>query len=221
MERRKYGRVQLQLPVRIRWLSPFRLQEEVQQTEDVSRGGLKVSISVSAVVGTHLWVTNPYDSSLPEGQPETLVRVVRCQPRARGGATLAGKYETLLSVGASIEYGRTFLAERRASRRRPLAISVRVRPDRVPWFDEVMTFDVSDEGLRFVSCREYETGSSVIVSFGGTSAGSWRARGEFPAIIARASEALGPSELAVSVLRLGVRTEHVLRSAFANVLRVS
>src|SRR5713101_4567387 len=156
MDRRKHGRVQMRLPVRIRWLSPFRLQEEVQQTEDVSRGGLKVSISVSAVAGTHLWVTYPYDSSLPEGQPEMLVRIVRCQPRAGGGATLAGKYETLVSLTGAAEYGRTFLAERRASRRRPVAMRARVRPEHLPWFDEVMTVDFSDEGLRFLSCREYE-----------------------------------------------------------------
>lgn len=221
MDRRKHGRVQMRLPVRIRWLSPFRLQEEVQQTEDVSRGGLKISISVSAVAGTHVWVTYPYDSSVPEGQPEMLVRIVRCHPRAGGGATLAGKYETLVSLTGAAEYGRTFLAERRASRRWPVAMRVRVRPEHLPWFDEVMTLDFSDEGLRFLSCREYEPGTPVVVVCGGTSAGPWQARGEFPAIVARAVEAQGSSELDISVSRLGVRTERVMRNLVANVLRVS
>lgn len=221
MERRKHGRVHLQLPARIRWLSPFRLQEETQQTQDVSRGGLKISISVPAVVGTHLWVTLPYDSALPDGQPEMLVRVVRCEPRAGGGAILAGKFETLPPSEAATDERRPRLSERRASRRRLLSTPVRVRQDEVPWIDEAMSLDVSDEGLRFLSCREYEPGSSLVVSLGGVSAGPWHGKGEIRAIVARVAPGLNRSELAVSVYRLGVGAERFVRRIFADVLRVS
>lgn len=45
---------------------------------DVSRGGLLLSSREFHAAGVALWVTFPYDASLPDAQPEVLARVVRC-----------------------------------------------------------------------------------------------------------------------------------------------
>jgi len=219
MERRKYSRARLRLPARIRWLAPFGLREEVQQTEDVSRGGLKVPLSVPALAGTHLWVSFPYDSTLPESQPEMLLRATRCEPRKGGGAMLAGRFETLAARGAASDR-RPALAERRASRRVRLSLPVRVRLENLPWFEETMTLDVSAEGLRFLSCREYERERTVFVSFQGTPPGAWNTGGEVRAVVARSDEVWGPGELAISVFRLGAGTLRMRRGSRANLARL-
>jgi hypothetical protein len=78
MDTREHRRVRMRLPVRLRWTTPFAQKIELVQTIDVSRGGLLVSTKEPHTSGMPLWVTFPYDSSLGDGQPEMLARIVRC-----------------------------------------------------------------------------------------------------------------------------------------------
>ncbi len=66
MDRREHHRAQLNLPVRIRWNTPFGQKTEVCKTLDISRGGLLVPCQETHAAGVPLWVTFPYDTSLGE-----------------------------------------------------------------------------------------------------------------------------------------------------------
>jgi PilZ domain len=78
MPSREYQRVRIRLPARLRWATPFGRKIELSETIDVSRSGLLVSSKECHAAGVPLWVTFPYDTSLPDGQPEVLASVVRC-----------------------------------------------------------------------------------------------------------------------------------------------
>ncbi len=77
MQTREHHRVRIRLPARLRWSTPFGQKIELSETLDVSRGGLLLSTKELHSAGASLWVTFPYDASLPDGQPEVLARVVR------------------------------------------------------------------------------------------------------------------------------------------------
>src|SRR5215467_8051406 len=78
MVTRGHHRARIRLPVRLRWNTPLGQKIELCQTIDVSRGGLLLSSKELHSAGVPLWVTFPYDLSLPDGQPEVLGHVVRC-----------------------------------------------------------------------------------------------------------------------------------------------
>ncbi len=78
MNSRQHRRVHMRLPVRLRWTTPFGQKIELADTIDVSRSGLLVSTRESHTPGVTVWVTFPYDASLPDGQPEIPARVARC-----------------------------------------------------------------------------------------------------------------------------------------------
>src|SRR5271170_211932 len=77
MDRREHHRVQLRLPTRLRWTTPFGQKTEVCDTVNVCRGGVLVPCQEAHAEGMSLWVTFPYDASMAYGQPEILARVVR------------------------------------------------------------------------------------------------------------------------------------------------
>ena len=77
MDRREHHRVQLRLPARLRWTTPFGQKTEVYETVNVSRGGLLVPCQEVHAEGMPLWVTFPYDATVAYGQPEILAKVVR------------------------------------------------------------------------------------------------------------------------------------------------
>src|SRR5438105_2331262 len=54
--------------------------------------------------------------------------------------------------------------ERRGSPRRLLAVPIRVRPGNVPWFEETMSLDFSQRGMRFRSHREYAEGERLSIA---------------------------------------------------------
>jgi hypothetical protein len=90
MDRRDHHRVQLRLPARLRWTTPFGQKAEVCASVDVSRGGMLVPCREPHAEGMTLWVTFPFDASLTVGQPEVLARVVRAVVVVRGEAVAAG-----------------------------------------------------------------------------------------------------------------------------------
>src|SRR5262245_16967833 len=79
MDRREHYRVQLRIPARLRWTTPLGRTTEICETLNVSRGGLLVPCKENHATSMPLWVTFPYDATLPFGQPEVLARVVRSE----------------------------------------------------------------------------------------------------------------------------------------------
>lgn len=100
MDRREHHRVQLRIPTRLRWTTPLGQQTEVCETVNVSRGGLLVPCKENHAAGISLWVTFPYDTSLPFGQPEMLARVVR-SGRSGNTVLLADGREAVPAGGAA------------------------------------------------------------------------------------------------------------------------
>ena len=232
MDRREHYRVQLRIPARLRWTTPFGQKTEVCHTLNVSRGGLLVPCDETHAPGMPLWVTFPYDASRPSGQPEILARVVRsasAQQRvysASGGERarsvnaegpseahgLESPDETHLPAAAlrfeiaprlvSNGNGHRRELERRTSPRRRLALPLHVRPEHMPWFEETMTLDVSTEGLRFLSSREYQTGQHLIVSFEPSASSPWPSAAQFRSLVVRVDPVAQSAALAVTIYRL-------------------
>ena len=194
MDRREHHRAQLRLPVRLRWSTPFGHKTEVCETVDASRGGLLVPCLETHAAGVPLWVTFPYDRSLGYGQPEMLAKVVRTMVGSNGvpvantkkdspgipSRETNGAHAPMVAVHFEMRVhpqtnGNKKLRqpERRSSPRQRLAMPIRVRPGNVPWFEEAMTADISSEGLRFLSSREYRHGENLFVSFEPTALAPW------------------------------------------------
>jgi hypothetical protein len=232
MDRREHYRVQLRIPARLRWTTPFGQKTEVCHTLNVSRGGVLVPCGETHAPGMPLWVTFPYDASLPSGQPEILARVVRSASAehsvhsASGGEKarsvnadepawahgLENPDDSCLPAAAlrfeiaprpvSNGNGHRRELERRTSPRRRLALPIHVRPEHMPWFEETMTLDVSAEGLRFLSMREYEPGQHLIVSFEPSASSPWPNVAQFRSLVVRVDPLSQTAALAVTIYRL-------------------
>ena len=213
MDRREHHRVRLRLPTRLRWAAPFGQTTEIAETLDVSRSGLRLPCREPHAPGVMLWVTFPYNESLGEGQPEIMARVVRLTNGLEGTqqtqkqnssrelqeSALAVRFERTLP---STPNGDVQASERRASGRRPIALPVRVHWRKVPWFEEAMTVDVSAEGLRFLSNREYRCGDELLVSFDPAVSAPWPSATEHRAKVVRVEPLPESPALAVTVRRL-------------------
>jgi hypothetical protein len=196
MDRREHHRAQLRLPVRIRWNTPFGQKTEVCKTLDISRGGLLVPCEEAHAPGVPLWVTFPFDDSPGSGQPEMLAEVVSIRPSRNGNGNGNKHTADSSEQTVALHFAPTFRPEsngnghvkereRRHSPRRPLAIPVRVRPPHIPWFEEAMTIDISAQGLRFLSSREYQEGDSLLVSFEPATSAPWPTAAETRARVLR------------------------------------
>jgi hypothetical protein len=211
MDRREHHRAQLRLPVRIRWNTPFAQKTEVCRTLDISRGGLLVPCNEAHAPGVGLWVTFPYDTSLGDGQPEMLAKVVRVRPaHNRNGSTSIDQDANEPAVALHFALsprthangnGHAQEQERRDSPRRPLALPVRVRPEHIPWFEEAMTMDVSAHSLRFLSSREYQEGDRLLLSFEPTASAPWPVASETSARVLRIESLPDSAALAVTIVR--------------------
>jgi len=309
MDRREHHRVQLRLPARLRWTTPFGQKTEVCTTVDVSRGGVLVPCREPHAEGMPLWVTFPYDNSLIVGQPEVFARVVRAvvvvredvakekngngngngnghhkngngaighagngngnghksgngngksnghanghrpgddaavfrAPSATEAAAIESAVEsgrrmsdargeveaatasrgadvaletaftTLLALRFEIASRRQVAAahaivplrdvERRLTTRRPFVVPVRVRTERMPWFEETMTVDCSGDGLKFRSNREYARGEFLIVSFESAVTSPWLGVTESLLMVVRVESEPDVPELQVAVCR--------------------
>ncbi len=202
-ERRFHHRVPLTLPIRLRWTGPFGQTIEVSRTCDVSRGGVLVECSRPHPPGASLWVTFPYDPSLPEDPAELPARVTRKEPADNSHLRLA--LEFVSPPRAPVEGGNGLRkqGEHRSSPRRTISIPVRVRLADVPWYEEAMTLDLSFEGMRFLSTRLYEPGNRVYVSLrAGNLRSPWNSAREIPAIVLRVDPDPRTNRVAVAVCRL-------------------
>ena len=210
MDRREHHRAQLRLPVRIRWNTPFGQKTEVCKTLDISRGGLLVPCEETHAPGVPLWVTFPFDTSLGTGQPEMLAKVVSIRPARNGNGTKPSvdASEQAVALHFALPFrpegngnGQPTERERRNSPRRPLAIPIRVRPPHIPWFEEAMTIDISAQGLRFLSSREYQKGDSLLVSFAPAAPAPWPTASETAARVLRIERIPATAALAVTISR--------------------
>jgi PilZ domain len=297
MDRREHHRVQLRLPARLRWTTPFGQKTEVCTTVDVSRGGVLLPCGEPHAEGMPLWVTFPFDNSLMVGQPEVFARVVRAvvvvredaakKKNGNGNGHSSGHYKngnganghngngtgngngnehkngngnghghangryhgddaavfrspsateaaaaesaveaevaehsvdvavataftTLLALRFEIASRRVAAAhaivplrdvERRFTVRRPLVVPVRVRTERMPWFEETMTVDCSGDGLKFRSNREYTRGEFLIVSFESAATSPWLGVTESLLRVVRVESEPDVAELQVAVCR--------------------
>ena len=205
MDRREHHRVQLRLPTRLRWTTPFGQKTEVCETLNVSRQGILVPCEEPHAPGVSLWVTFPYDAALPYGQPETLAKVVRSanagEAAAQHGPAAALRLE-ITPHRSSNGNGHHREFERRASARRPLAWPIHVRPGNLPWFEEAMTADVSAEGMSFLTSREYESGLHLFVSFEPTALVPWPIGNEFCSVVVRVERVAQSAALTVGIRRL-------------------
>ncbi len=93
-------------------------------------------------------------------------------------------------------------SERRGSVRKALAIPVRVHPERIPWFEEAMTIDISAKGMRFRSNREYALGDYLKIAFEASASAPWHGAGEFRSKVIRIAPVPGSVALDVSVCRV-------------------
>jgi hypothetical protein len=249
MDRREHHRVQLRIPARLRWTTPLGQRTEICETLNVSRAGLLVPCKENHLAGAPLWITFPYDATLPFGQPEVLARVVRSELVATRVVTAnisgdaGGSRNDTAGVAASAEHAHdrvdghrgemvfaAFAAlqfeagagakkrknengggngnghhrevERRTSARRMVAVPIRVRLEHVPWFEETMTIDASNQGLRFVSNRQYEPGQYLIVSFEDAVLSPWPVGAEFRSLVVRIDPLLQGPALAVTIYRV-------------------
>ena len=92
--------------------------------------------------------------------------------------------------------------ERRGSTRRALSVPVRVHPERIPWFEEAMTIDISAKGMRFRSHREYELRDHLKIVFQDGASAPWRGTAEFLSEVVRVAPVLGSAALDVGVRRV-------------------
>ena len=92
--------------------------------------------------------------------------------------------------------------ERRGSMRKALAIPVRVHPERIPWFEEAMTIDISAKGMRFRSHREYALGDHLKIAFADPPSAPWHGTGEFLSEVVRVAPVPGSAAVDVSVCRV-------------------
>jgi PilZ domain len=199
-ERRRHPRVQLNLPVRLRWQTPLGHLTEVTETLEVSRGGLLLRRREPCRVHAMLWVTFPYDSTLPLGQLETPARVARVEDLPSKGYLMAMEFEEPLRSAAR---GGASGAERRRQERVPLALPIRVRPADSPWPEETMTMDITEEGVHFWTTRLYSVGDAVRISLpGGSLPSRWITTAELPARVVRVVCRPGSIEQEVAVALL-------------------
>ena len=92
--------------------------------------------------------------------------------------------------------------ERRRSPRRVLALPVRVRPGRIPWFEEAMAIDFSTHGMRFRSHREYQPGDHLNIAFADSASAPWPGSREFRTMVVRVAPVPDSFALDVSVCRI-------------------
>jgi hypothetical protein len=211
MDRREHHRAQLRLPVRIRWNTPFGQKTEVCKTLDISRGVLLVPCQEMHAPGVTLWATFPFDSSIGDNQPEMLAKVVSMRPLGNGNGSNPARAD-LSAQAVALHFapslrpesngnGHARERERRHSPRRALAIPVRVRLPHIPWFEEAMTIDVSANGLRFLSSREYHEGDRLLVSFEPGASIPWPTASETAGRVLRIEPLPESAAMAVTISR--------------------
>ncbi len=196
-EQRLHPRAQIELPVRLRWITPFGYRFAISQTIDVSRTGLLLSLPEACDLGARVWVTLPFDPAETAALPETPARIVRSELISSIRHRVALEFK---SPAHSTQRG--VKLERRKSARVLLALPVTVRPADTPWPEETMTTDISASGLRFETARFHTAGESVLIQ---SHHGIRARRGEFAAQVVRIEAGWGETEQRAAVQWIELR----------------
>lgn len=211
MERRQFGRVPLQLTVRLRWCTPFGPRSEIRQTSDVSRGGVLLATSEAHLPGTPVWITLPFDPLAPEPQPEIPASVVRFAPSGAACASAQGANRVNGAEPAAVALhfaadsakrarnGDAVPAERRGAERSSAALRLSLRLPQFPWPDEVMSLNVSASGVCFVTAREYQPGDLLVLRFANGAPKGWPASSDVTARVVRVDSRKNSALLTVAV----------------------
>lgn len=225
MSIRLHARVKMRLPVRIRWMGSLGQEAEVCETKNVSRGGLLIACHEQHNEGFPLWVSFPFDRNAPDKQPEVLARVLRCKSlngNSGGAVEMAVHFEgvpqanvltpaaattvdTKAAVNAVDAPKNLQAAAAKATTNgtlRAAAIPIRVRPESVPWFEEAITLEVSEDKIRFLSHREFLPGEILLVSFVGKDGRLWPGTGEIAAEIVGLEYVPRAAAMAVTLKRI-------------------
>lgn len=171
-ERRRRERLDLKLPIRLRWHGPLVPLLEASETVDVSRAGLLICRQEPCRVKAPLWVRFPFHAEARVTQPETLARVAHVKALAACGYLVGLAYEESEDGSPSAHSPVRTAAlgfapdkpERRSSTRVCLGLPVRARKADTRWPEETVTTDVSEMGVRFHSARFYALGDPVRVA---------------------------------------------------------
>jgi PilZ domain-containing protein len=200
-ERRRHPRAQLSLPVRLRWPTPLGQFTDVTETLDVCRSGLRIHRREPCQAGATLWVTLPFDSTLPLAQPETPARVAWVKETPTGGLLVGIEFEASLRSAVGVAPS----VDRRRQKRVQLALPIQVRPAGAPWPEETMTLDIAEEGVLFSTARLYWVGDSVHITLPSGTIPGRRATGtsaEVPARVVRVTQRPGSVEQEVAIALL-------------------
>jgi hypothetical protein len=167
MQRRLHPRVRLRLPARLRWSAPLGQRMELCETINVSRGGLLLTCKQLHADGLPLWVTFPFDPASTAAQPETLARVVRC---AESNGDAPARWKVALHFEGTAysiprQNGHYASPPKRNGSGNEISLPIRVRPKTVPWHEDAMTTEVTQDKIKFVTHREYALGERLCVSF--------------------------------------------------------
>src|SRR5262249_38495659 len=196
VERRRHSRVQLHLPVRLRWQTPpGPLDGGHGDARGLPRrapgsperalpgachalGDLSLRLHPSAGAARDASVARVEDQP-SEGSLVAIDLEEPPRPAARGGASGA---------------------ERRRQERVPVALPIRVRPADSLWPEETMTMDITEDGVRFWTTRLYSVGDDLrIFSPRGSLPSRWITTAELPARIVRVTSRPGSIAQEVAV----------------------
>jgi len=140
---------------------------------------------------------------MPDAQPESLARVVRCKQTAAGsapGEEIAVHFEGIPRPSPAIREPAPNGTHKNGTMR-TVSVPIRVRPRHIPWHEEAMTLEVSSDRLRFLSNREYEAGATLLVTFMNADAKPWQGSGEIPATIEKVEKMPQSSSLIITLKR--------------------
>ena len=146
-------------------------------------------------------MTIPFDPENAGAQPETLARVVRCEPLSNGddsGWNVAMEFEGVAGKKPQGN-GNQDARKNRNGKGTALALPIRVRPADVPWHEEAMTVEVGRDKLQFVTNREYSFGERLLVSFASQGELPWGADGEWETQVTGIEMQAGSESIRVTV----------------------
>jgi hypothetical protein len=165
-DQRVRNRVRLDLPARIRQISPPRNLSEEVRTLDVSRNGLLFRTREPYDLRSVVWIVMPYNAKALAQDPEFPATVVRVERKPDGLAEVAVHFHSghadqfRTAPPPPMEVLRNKEDRRQRSRVR-MALPIRVRNENSA--EESVTMDVSRTGVLFQTMKPYPVGQTVWV----------------------------------------------------------
>jgi hypothetical protein len=193
-ELRRYGRVPLSVPVRLRWVGAWGWGAEISETMDIGRGGLLVASGEARCPGAPVWVTFPFQPQDPQPVPEFAAHVAHARSNPAGGVWVGLAFAPSgcpqsgrgavprgsLWRRARAAFGR--LGNGRRYERMPLALPISIHRPQFPWPEETVSENISAGGLVFCTVQVYEPLEIIEIEL---PSGRWPAVGRHAARVLR------------------------------------